>query len=217
MNNLERLDQARAQGQGRQWGKYKGGIYRKSKITRRIDESDPNRNKRFFSRKEQLRIFAAYRAGFPTIRVAEIAGIQLRRLKDVLLLGKDPSEQRSSRFRIHVKRIQGVREKEALSVIRKVACGGSRLTDVTEKTVMIQSKKGKAKSRVIETKITTKELGPVWQAAAWILERSYKEYNIAKRFDIEDRGTDEIAMEIKNATDRLFASVPAAPETKECV
>jgi len=129
------------------------------------------------------------------------------------LKGKDPEERIIHAFRLQIKRIKGRLERKALQIIRDVAKGGG---NITETRVTVKTKgKGKRKRTGRETQIIKKESSPVWKAAAWILERSYQEYSLYNRYDMSSRGVDEIALDVKMATDKLFNSIPSSPDKEK--
>ena len=179
-------------------------------IKRRVNASDPEGRKLFFTRNERLRIYAAYQAGFPTIRVADIVGVPLSRLEKALSNGRDPQERVYHSFRLQVKRIKGRQEKKALKIIRDVAKGGGQITE--RKITIKTTGKGKKKIENKEVQTSIKEKGPVWQAAAWILERAYQEYSLYNKYDMPNKNTEDIAKDVKSAVDKLFDSVPSTPE-----
>lgn len=184
--------------------------YSKRKIKRRFNLSDPQRRRRSFTRSEKLKIYAAFKAGFPAIRVADMVGVSRSSLQKALLRGKEPDEKIDYAFRLQIKRIKGKQERDALKIIKDVAKGGGKVTE-TKITIKSQGK-GKTKTKGKEVQTVIKEKSPVWQAAAWMLERSYKEYCLQNRYDITERNIEDIAIDIKRAADKLFNSVPSSPE-----
>ena len=184
--------------------------YSGRKIKRRINSSDPQRKRPFFTRNERLRIYAAYQAGFPTMRVADILGIPLSRLEKAISNGRDPMERVYHDFRRQIKRIKGKHEKTALKIIRDVVKGGGKITE--RKMTIKSSGVGKHKIENQEIQTSIKEKGPVWQAAAWILERAYKDYSLLGKYDMPDKSIEDIAKDVKNAADKLFSSIPSLPE-----
>lgn len=192
-------------------------------IKRRCNLSDPNRRRKSFTRHEKLKIYAAYKAGFPTVRVADMAGVSKSHLQKALVRGNDPDEKIDYAFKSQIKRIKGAQEKINLNIIREVAKGGGKITEtkIQIKSYEKAGKKGKkgkkAKKQIEQKEVQTiiKEKGPVWQAAAWMLERAYKEYHLQSRYDLAERNVEDVAIDIKNAVDKLFDSVPAKPEENE--
>ena len=91
-------------------------------------------------------------------------------------------------------------EYESLDIIRKAARGGGRIVE----TKITVGPKGR------EITKTRRTQSPNWQAAAWWLERRYKEDYGRDPLDKEKekRDVEDIALEIKQAADALFRSVP---------
>jgi len=121
-----------------------------------------------------------------------------------MIKGRDPDAYPiHATFRKQIKTIQADHEREALRIIRKVAKGNYKVTETRIET--------SPKGHTISRKVTTK--APVWQAAAWYLERRHKdEYGRESIDELHKKTPEELAAEIKAATDELWESVPVNGE-----
>lgn len=120
--------------------------------------------------------------------------------------GTDPDLPVYKAFRAKIKSFQAQHERDALSIISKVAKGGYKKTE----TRITMGPKGQ------EIQRKTSTMAPTWQAAAWFLERRYKEEYGKEPFDPLSKKTPvEIAAEIKQAADSMFDSVPGEPSEGE--
>lgn len=115
-------------------------------------------------------------------------------------MGLDPdSNPVHASFRRNIQRLEIAHEREALDIIKKVAIGGDT---ITETKVVIAADGG------VETTRVQKEKGPVWQAAAWWLERRRQDDYGRDRGGEDYKTSEEVAAEIKQAADAMFDSVP---------
>ncbi len=152
-----------------------------------------------FNRRIRNLIYEALRARLPIARACELAGVTRDSYHKWMQKGEDPINfPVHAAFRRRIKEIQADHEREALRIIRKVAKGNYKVTETSIET----SPKGHTIKRVTKTK------APVWQAAAWYLERRLKEHYSKDATETDERTPEEIAQQIKNAADALFESVP---------
>ncbi len=152
-----------------------------------------------FTRRTRYIIYEALRARLPIVRACELAGVARDTYHVWMRNGEDPIKYpKHAQFRKRVKEIQADSEREALRIIRKVAKGNYKVTETSIET----SPKGHTIKRVTKTK------APVWQAAAWYLERRLREHYGKDAIEQDDKTPEEMAQEIKNAADALFESVP---------
>ena len=120
--------------------------------------------------------------------------------------GLDPDNPIYKAFRAKIKSFQAQHERDALRIISKVAEGGYKKTE----TRITMGPKGREVMRKVS------EIAPTWQAAAWFLERRYKEEYGKEPFDPLSKKTPvEVAAEIKQAADSMFDSVPGEPEQEQ--
>lgn len=167
---------------------------------RRIIARRPNGPANKFNRKTRQAIYEALRARLPITRASVLAGITRQTYRDWMIKGKDPDAYPiHNTFRKKVKEIEADAEREALRIIRKVARGNYKVFETRIET--------SPKGHTISRKTTTK--APVWQAAAWFLERRYKdEYGRDAMDELQKKTPEELAAEIKAAADTLFGSIP---------
>jgi len=164
-----------------------------------IKRRDKRRSPISFTRRKRFIIYEALRAGLPLTRAAGLAGVTVSCIKKWKDKGKDKKRRIHYDFRNRVKAIQASLERESLQIIRETAKGGNRISE----TKITIGPKGKEVTKIKKT------LHPNWQAAAWFLERRYKDDYGREIFDKrKEKDTDELAFEIKKAADALFASVP---------
>lgn len=141
--------------------------------------------------------YAAAESGFPLNRLGRLIGVSKEQFNRYLDQGKDPKNKKQYRFVQKLKKIEKQRELEALNVIRIAGKGGFKIT------------KNKYKTGDKGTEYTKEEsiLAPQWQAAAWFLERIYKDV-YGKEYSKQDKSPAEYAQEIHEATSLIFDSVP---------
>lgn len=152
-------------------------------------------------------LYAAIKADLPYTRACQLVGVKKTTFKFWLKKGKRDQDVPGSAyaaFRNYIKRIEARKEKELLAVIDKVAVGNYRIVE-TELTT--GGKWGRIKKRKV------KVMAPQWKAAAWRLERKYKEdyAPLMPNHDVQ-RSPEEIASAIYEATQNLQNSVPTEPE-----
>jgi hypothetical protein len=157
-------------------------------------------------------ILTALKMGLSQKRAFELAGITPHMYYQWLKKGREYRNQTYHHFYIRVKSILAKEERQALDVIKQAMKGGEK---IVERKVTI-SKKG------TEVQKTTKKRGSNWQAAAWRLERMDPESYGRKFFDSNNldadnklKSPDQIAREVKEAAERLFASVPETTQYDE--
>ena len=169
----------------------------KRKIKRR---SGIERKGRAFTRRKRFIIYEALRAGLPIYRATSLANIGGDTYRKWMQKGKDKNRRIHYDFRKRVQSIQAGIEREKLDIIRRAAEGGEKVVE----TKITIGPKGK------EITKTRKTLSPNWQAAAWFLERRYKEDYGREIFDKrgKDKDAEELAREVKEAADALFKSIP---------
>ena len=166
---------------------------------------DPPQNFKF-TRLVRAVIYKGLEARLPISRCVELAGISFVTYREWMKRGTDPDEPIYRAFRQKVKQLQADKEREALYIINKVAKGGYK---VTETKVSLGPK-----GQEIQRKTSTK--APTWQAAAWFLERRYKEEYGRDPIDPLSKKTPaEYAAEIKQAHDDLWGSVPLEPDEEQ--
>lgn len=180
-------------------------IKRREKGRRKIKRRETGIKRRgtFPLRKRKI-IIEALENRFPIKRACQLAGISRMALHDWMEKGKDPQHYPlHAKFRKRVHKAIAQSELEALNIIRKSARGGNK---VVETSVSV-GPKGQ------ETKRVWKEQLPVWQAAAWFLERRFREeYSRDATSEEKQRSADEMAREVKAAAEALFDSVPIEPD-----
>jgi len=179
--------------------------YNKS-ISRRPQDKKRKRNATF-TRLARKIIYEALGARMPINRATELAGISPDVYRDWMDKGlSDPNK-----FPVHacfvrkIKRIQAQHEKDALDVIRAAHEGKF----VIKETRVSTGTKGTTMTR------TTKTVHPNWGAAAWFLERRYKDYQINQALEQNLLTPQQKALEIKMALDALTETVPSSPNGEE--
>lgn len=170
---------------------------------RKIKRRDIGRKFTFTPRNRRL-LYAAIRAGLPYNRSCEMVGVPLKSFQYWMERGKTEGPSSAYyQFRAYIRRIEARKEAELLAVIDKVAKGDYKIRE-TEITFA-------DKGRVFKRK--TKIMRPEWKAAAWRLERKYKEdYAPMMPNDSKERSPEEIAEQIHAATQQLRESVPLEDE-----
>jgi len=152
-----------------------------------------------FTRRKRFIMYEGLRAGLPVYRCVGLAGITGDTYRKWMRKGKDKNRRIHCDFRKRIKSIQANIEREKLDIIHKAAEGGAPITE----TKITVGPKGREITKV------KKRDKPNWQAAAWFLERRYKEDYGREIFDKKkDKDSEELAMEVKKAADALFRSVP---------
>lgn len=149
-------------------------------------------------------LYAAIKADLPYKRACEICGVNMKTFESWMKEGKkqDPLNP-YYQFRSYIRRIEARKEVELLAIIDKVAKGDYKIRE----TEISFSDKGRSWKR------KTKVMNPQWKAAAWRLERKYKEdYAPLQPQDQKDKSPEEIAEGIYQATQALRNSVPMAEE-----
>ena len=156
---------------------------------------------RSFTPRARRMLYAAIRTGLPYKRACEICGVKYANFKYWMERGKtDPDHSAYTCFRRYVKRIEARREADLLEVINKVAIGNYK---VRETEISFHPDKGQTFKR------KTKVIRPDWKAAAWYLERKYRdEYGHIDPNANIGRTAEDIAADIHRATQALEASVP---------
>lgn len=146
-------------------------------------------------------VYAAIEAGLPMNRCHGLIGVSPDSFNKYLKYGEDERLRKFYHFRQKIKRIQKERELEALNVIRTAGRGGFKITKTKYKTG----------NRGTEYEKTVSTMSPQWQAAAWFLERSYKDV-YGREISKEDKTPQEYAQEILEASQLVFNSVPTEEE-----
>lgn len=155
-----------------------------------------------FNRRKILIICAGVSNRLPLARAAALAGVSGKTVYQWMGKGKDPEAFPSHYiFRKRVKRIQAQIEQESLDIIRAAQKGGAKLVD----THISFGPKG------TEIKRRTKTLAPSWGAAAWFLERRFKESYGKDAVSEQERTPEDFAQEIRQVAKELFDSVPIFP------
>lgn len=172
-------------------------------MARRIRRRD--RNPVTFTPRVKALLYAAVKAGLPYKRACEICGVSYRNFSYWMNRGKEgPDWDTYVCFRRYIKRIEARKEKELLEVIDKVAVGNYK---VRETEITFSESKGRTFKR------KTKIIRPEWKAAAWRLERKYREdYAPALLNADAARTPEEIAEGIRQASQMLEQSVPTEEE-----
>lgn len=170
-----------------------------------------------FNRRSRGIVLRALQARLPKSSAAELAGVTTAILRGWLKRGLELEGDSSNpyncifvSFRRRVKAIEAGHEREALSRIARAAQGGRK---ITETKIRIKSL-----GQIQEKEITRveKEVGPVWQADAWWLERARRATYGRELIDTGlDRTPEEAAADIKAAADALFNSVPTEGANNE--
>jgi len=177
---------------------------RKQNVTRTIKRRETGiQRQRKFNRRKRKIIVNTIERRLPIKRAVELAGINYSTYREWMDKGKDKRNPVHRRFRFQVKRAEAKAELEALDIIRKASIGGGKIKE----TKITVGGKNEGYSK------TVKERGPVWQAAAWYLERKWKE-DYGRDIPPQDteKSAEERAQEIKQAADKLFESVPTEDE-----
>lgn len=152
-------------------------------------------------------LYAAIKADLPYKRACELVGISINNFKYWMERGKaDIPSSPYVAFRRYVRRIEARKEAELLAVIDKVAKGDYK---VRETEISFSQDKGRTFKR------KTKIMRPEWRAAAWRLERKYKEdYAPLMPNNDANQSPEEIAQGIREATMQLRNSVPTNEEAE---
>jgi len=179
----------------------------KRKVGRNWISADGRRLKRrksgldHITRRKRQILYEAIRLGMTRSSACNLAGITYKTFSIFLDRGKDKTFRKNYRFRKKIEALEAESEKEALNVIRQASRGG------------ISIKKIKVKSGLKDSfrEVTTTELAPQWQAAAWFLERKK-----AKDWGRDNTGEDiksseDIAREIAEAQKYVEESIPMEP------
>jgi len=171
---------------------------RKSGSRKRQDIAFSN----LFTRSNRKIIYAGLEAGLPIKRLCETIGMDQTTFTFWMKRGKAYKGYKKYRaFRLRVNKIRDKLEKESIEIIRNAAKGGG---DIVETKITLYDSRPKEITRI------KKKIAPQWQAAAWWLERRRRdEYGRGNIDDSLNKKTvEEMALEIKNAADDLFNSVP---------
>lgn len=156
--------------------------------------------KRVFNARKRRIFYSALKQRLPYTRCAELAGISYHTFRNWMKKGEDRKNPIHRRFWFKVNQIVAQNEREALDIIRKASTGGSK---VVETKVVVGA-------RGTETTRTWKTALPVWQAAAWYLERRHKdEYSRDAKSDNDRKSVEEQANEVKEAFEALSGTIPA--------
>lgn len=180
---------------------------RKSSI-KKLKRPDNNIiRRRKFTRRNRKLIYEALRTGLPISKAIELTDLDRSTYYRWMQKGKDHRYPVHMRFRNVVLRIQAKLQIEKLNVIRKVAQGNFEIIKTKVKT--------RQNGDVVIVR-TVKNKAPCWQAAAWFLERRFPdEYGKRRKFitveRLEETNPEEKALEIKQAFDAIFQSVPTKP------
>ena len=155
-----------------------------------------------FNRRKILIICAGVSNRLPLARAAALAGISHKTVYQWMAQGKDPMAHPSHYiFRKRVKRIQAQIEQESLDIIRAAQKGGAKIVDTS---ISFGSKGTEIRRR-------TKTLAPSWGAAAWFLERRYRDHYGKDAVSEQERTPEDFAQEIRQVAKELFDSVPLFP------
>ena len=120
--------------------------------------------------------------------------------------GNDIRNPVHRRFRFKVKQIGAQNEREALDIIRKAAGGGAKVVE----TKVVVGPRGAETTRIVKAAL------PIWQAAAWFLERRHRDdYGRDALPESMKKSAEEQAKEVKDALDALYKSVPLSDEDIE--
>lgn len=170
-------------------------------IRRRIVHNKTHHTK--FNRRKRSIIYAGVGNRLPLVRAAALAGIARKTIYLWMTQGKDYEKfPMHYFFRKKVKQIQAQIEQESLDIIRRAQNGGDKIID----TKVTFGPKGTEISR------RKKVLAPNWAAAAWFLERRYREHYGQDAQDAESEKTaEDLAHEIRDIAKELFDSVPLLP------
>lgn len=162
---------------------------------------------KIFNRTNRKLIFEGLEKGVDIKRVLALLNINKRTFDTWMKRGKDPTNPPTySYFRSRINRIEHDNEKEAIAAIRRAYKGGTTIYE----TKIKQTRAGTLIEKVEKTQ------APQWQAAAWRLERKYPDdYGAKDKSIFGDKSVEEIAREVKQAADILFASVPSAPTQEQ--
>jgi hypothetical protein len=170
---------------------------------RQITRRGTNRSTNLTPRVRSL-LYAAVKADIPYKRACEMIGVPFRSFRYWMEEGKTaPYRSPYSCFRRYIRRIEARKEAELLGIIDKVAKGDYKVRE----TEIAFTPKGRLFKR------KTKIMRPEWKAAAWRLERKYRdEYGQTDPGILKTKTPDEIASDIYNATLALESSVPTEEE-----
>jgi len=171
---------------------------------RQLRRRHTGRQRNFTPRVRTL-LYAAIRADLPYKRACEICGVNYRNFNYWMQRGKtDPEHSIYTQFRRYIRRIEARKEIQLLEVIDKVAVGNYK---IREMEISFSPDKGRS------WKTKTKIIRPDWKAAAWRLERKYRDdYGQFDPTVITSKSPEEIAQEIRDATLELERSVPTEEE-----
>lgn len=179
------------------------------KIKRRDRSNSPRRikrrrtgiiRKRKFTALRRKIIITAIESRLPIGRACELASIEYDTYRKWMEKGKEKSKYPLYyKFRKRIHKAQAKVELEALDIIRKSAKGGNRIVETT----VTVGPKGQ------ETKRVVKEQLPVWQAAAWYLERRHKkDYGRDVKDEEDKKSAEEHAQEVKSALEAMMDTIP---------
>lgn len=163
------------------------------------------RRRAFYSSRKRKIIIKCLEQRLPIGRAVILAGVSYEAYRKWIERGEMQPKKYPlyAKFARRVRKAQAHAELEALDIIRKAANGGNK---IVETTVTVGS-------RGNETKRVWREQMPVWQAAAWYLERRHREdYGRDPKNEDDNKSVEEKALEIKAAADALFNSVPTKEE-----
>lgn len=168
-------------------------------------ESNPSPKRKFNTRKRKI-FYSALLQRLPLTRCAELAGITYQTYRQWMKKGNDIRHPVHRRFRFKVKQIGAQNEREALDIIRKAAGGGAKVVE----TKVVVGPRGAETTRIVKAAL------PIWQAAAWFLERRHRDdYGRDALPESMKKSAEEQAKEVKDALDALYKSVPLSDEDIE--
>lgn len=150
-------------------------------------------------------LYKALEAGLPQNRACDLVGLSWNTFNRWCDIGRVSSGANAYKaFYERIKRIEARREARLLGIIEKVAQGEYKIHDVE----ITLDKNGRSFKR------RTRTARPEWKAAAWRLERLYPEDYGQRIEDLSALTAEEIAHDIKQASDVLFGSVPVSDENE---
>lgn len=166
------------------------------RITRRVGSTNQGTPRKLTLKARKI-IYTAIEAGLPLYRCHDLIGVSKTRFNTWLEYGDDPQYPLYFFWKQKIKKIRKQREIDALNIINNAASGGWKQTISKIK----ETEKG------LEREFTEKTMAPQWQAAAWFLERLYKDVYGRELIKME-KTPEEYAREIHDAAKQLFNSVP---------
>ena len=175
---------------------------------RQIRRRRYGRQRGFTPRKRRLLYAVLEKTDLPYKRACELVGISYQTFAYWMQRGKVEDEPLNTihvAFRARIKRIEARKEAELLCVIDKVAVGDYK---VRETEISFHPDKGRSYKR------KTKVIRPDWKAAAWRLERKFPDQYFLKDDSNKGKTPEEIASQIRQASEALWGSVPISEEAE---